>query len=110
LGRLLVRLGFGSEITAPPVLTATPGAAEDVAPDVAVPDDAVPDDVDTVVDGEPVSVGDTAEPEDVDVDAGVLPALGVAELVDDALADDELAEDESDPASADVSADATPQP
>jgi hypothetical protein len=100
LGRLLVRLGFGSEITAPPVLTATPGAAED----------AVPDDVDTVVDGEPVSVGDTAEPEDVDVDAGVLPALGVAELVDDALADDELAEDESDPASADVSADATPQP
>ena len=87
------------------MLTATPGAADNVAPD-----DAIPDDVDTVIDGEPVSVGDTAEPEDVDVDADVLPAPGVAELVDDALADEELAEDESDPESADVSADATPQP
>jgi hypothetical protein len=80
------------------VLTATPGAVEDVAPDDVVPDD------------EPVSVGDPAEPEDVDVDADVLPALGVAELADDALADDELAGDESAPESADVSAAATPQP
>jgi hypothetical protein len=93
LVRLLVRVGFVSEVTAPPVITGTPGAAEDV----------VPDDVDTVVDGEPVSVGDPAEPEDVDAD--VLPALGVAEL-----ADEELVDDESDPESEDVSADATPQP
>ena len=66
--------------------------------------------------GEPDSpVGDPDEPSDVDVDADVLPALDVAELVDDALADeapadDELADDESDPESGDVSADATPQP
>lgn len=87
------------------MLTATPGAVEDVVPDDAVPDDVVPDDVDGAVDS--------------DVDVDVVPSLGVGEslaefaddeLVDEALVDEALAGDESAPESADVSAAATPQP
>jgi len=100
LDRLLVRPGFVSELTAPPVLTATPGAVEEVAPDDVVPDDVVPDDVDGAVDS------------DVDVDVVPSPGVGesLAEFADEELADDELAGDESAPESADVSAAATPQP
>jgi hypothetical protein len=68
LDRLLVRVDFVSEVRAPPVLTAAPGAAEEFVPDDAVADDAVPDDVEPA-DDELADAESDSEPEDVSADA-----------------------------------------